>query len=211
MNDYKLYNLDRFESKKTGGFEAASKDKKALKEAEAMWEDDDGNSKKDEDAGDDAPAKKISHHESLQVASEGRAGQKSEEQVQTEEEINDSKAAVSNGVGAKQIRIDLQPNADNLFMGTFYVGTPGKAVRVILDTGSEHLAVASDLCENCPTKPYSLQQSSSKQLLSNETSSVIYGSAKFEGKQTEDRTCLQKDKECIDFKFLSLSKGEGLD
>lgn len=96
-------------------------------------------------------------------------------------------------------------------MATFYLGTPGKPVRVILDTGSEHLAVASDLCENCPTKPYSLQQSTSTQLLSNDTSSVVYGSAKFEGKQTQDKTCMQKDKECMDFKFLSLSKGEGLD
>lgn len=75
----------------------------------------------------------------------------------TEEEINDSKNAVSNSVGDKQIRIDLQPNQDSLFMATFYIGSPSKPVRVILDTGSEHLAVASDLCENCPTKPYSLQ------------------------------------------------------
>lgn len=112
-----------------------------------MWEDDDGNSKKDseETAAEEPPRPKKDHSAS-----------KSEEQVMTEEEINDSKAAVSNGVGAKQVRLDLKPNADNLFMGTFYVGTPGKAVRVILDTGSEHLAIASDLCENCPTKPYSL-------------------------------------------------------
>jgi len=84
-------------------------------------------------------------------------------------------------------------------------------VRVILDTGSEHLAVASDLCENCPTKPYSLAQSKTNQLLSNDTSSVVYGSAKFEGKQTQDKTCMLKEKGCMDFKFLSLSKGEGLD
>lgn len=96
-------------------------------------------------------------------------------------------------------------------MATFFIGTPGKPVRVILDTGSEHLAVASDLCENCPTKPYSLAQSKTNQLLSNETSSVVYGSAKFEGKQTEDKTCMLKEKSCMDFKFLSLSKGEGLD
>lgn len=40
---------------------------------------------------------------------------------------------------------------------------------------------------------------------------MIYGSAKFEGKQTQDKTCMQKDNECMDFKFLSLSKGDGLD
>ena len=54
-------------------------------------------------------------------------------------------------------------------MANIYVGTPSKLVRVILDTGSEHLAVASDLCINCPTKPYSLAESSTKNILSNET------------------------------------------
>jgi len=69
-------------------------------------------------------------------------------------------------------------------LGTLYVGNPEKPVRVILDTGSEHLAIASDLCENCPNKPYSLAASTSKTILSNDTKSVLYGSAKFEGKET---------------------------
>ena len=80
-----------------------------------------------------------------------------------------------------------------------------------MDTGSEHLAIASDLCTNCPSKPYSLSQSNTTQVLSNDTKKVIYGSAKFEGKETQDRTCLAKDQECINFKFLSLQKGDGLD
>lgn len=91
------------------------------------------------------------------------------------------------------------------------MGTPGKAVRVIMDTGSEHLAVASDLCTNCPNKPYSLAQSSSQTLISNSTDKVVYGSAKFEGKETQDKTCINQDNGCINFKFLSLSNGEGLD
>jgi len=91
------------------------------------------------------------------------------------------------------------------------MGTPSKPVRVIIDTGSEHLAVASDLCTNCPSKPYSLAQSSSKTLLSESTDKVVYGSAKFEGKETQDMTCINKDNGCINFKFLSLSNGEGLD
>jgi len=44
MNEYKLYNLDRFESKADASFSDALKDKKVLKEAEDMWEDDEGNS-----------------------------------------------------------------------------------------------------------------------------------------------------------------------
>jgi len=50
----------------------------------------------------------------------------------------------------------LVQSADSLLVGTLLMGTPGKAVRVIMDTGSEHLAIASDLCTNCPNKPYSL-------------------------------------------------------
>ena len=96
-------------------------------------------------------------------------------------------------------------------MGTIYVGSQSKAVRVILDTGSEHLAIASDLCTNCPNKPYSLAASTSKKILSEDSKSVLYGSAKFEGKETQDKTCLAEKDSCINFKFLSLQKGEGLD
>lgn len=47
--------------------------------------------------------------------------------------------------------------------------------------------------------------------MSNSTDKVIYGSAKFEGKETQDKTCIGQNKDCINFKFLSLSNGEGLD
>ena len=49
MNEYKLYNLDRFESKKSSGFQEATHDKRALKEAEDMWEDEDGGSSRKEE------------------------------------------------------------------------------------------------------------------------------------------------------------------
>lgn len=108
--------------------------------------------------------------------------------------------------------MELKQSPDSLLVGTLFMGTPSKAVRVILDTGSEHLAVASDMCTNCPTKPYSLAQSSSTTILSNTTDHVVYGSAKFEGKETQDKTCVAGvTTGCINFKFLALSKGEGLD
>ena len=65
-------------------------------------------------------------------------------------------------------------------------------MKVVLDTGSEHLAIASDLCKNCAHKPYSLAASKTKTILSNDTKSVTYGSAKFKGKETQDATCLEK-------------------
>ena len=78
----------------------------------------------------------------------------------------------------------IETNQDGLIMSTFYVGSPSKPVRVILDTGSEHMAISSDMCKNCPTKAYSLAQSTTKHLLSSDTQTVIYGSAKLKGKET---------------------------
>ena len=107
-----------------------------------------------------------------------------------QEDMRLSESAVANSVGEKQIRIDLTQNEENLIEGKLFIGTPGRPVSLVLDTGSEHMAVASDLCTNCPSKPYSLAGSSSKTLLSNDTDTVIYGSAKFTGKETQDRTCM---------------------
>ena len=64
------------------------------------------------------------------------------------------------------------------------IGEPAQPVSVIFDTGSEHLAIASNLCPNCPRKAYNMVQSKTTHLLSNDTKSVIYGSAKFKGKET---------------------------
>ena len=73
------------------------------------------------------------------------------------------------------------------------------------------------MCTNCQTKPYSLQQSTSGKLLSNDTNNVLYGTAKFTGKETLDKTCVKQGGEgnqtsgCINFKFLALVKEDGLD
>ena len=67
------------------------------------------------------------------------------------------------------------------------------------------------MCKNCASKPYSLASSTTKHVLSDDSKTVLYGSAKFSGKETQDRTCLGKDKECMSFKFLSLESQEGLD
>lgn len=48
-------------------------------------------------------------------------------------------------------------------------------------------------------------------MLSNDTKTVLYGSAKFAGKETADRACVNQGEGCINFKFLSLEQGTGLD
>lgn len=56
-----------------------------------------------------------------------------------------------------------------------------------------------------------MAQSKGSHQLSSDTKTVLYGSAKFQGKETEDKACITKDENCINFKFLSLEKGDGLD
>lgn len=123
-----------------------------------------------------------------------------------------SEVALSSSQGEKQLRVDLMPSKDSLYVGTLYLGQPSQPVRVIFDTGSEHLAVSSNLCTSgCANKAYNMAQSKGSHQLSADTKTVLYGSAKFQGKETEDRACVSNDQGCINFKFLSLEKGDGLD
>ena len=47
------------------------------------------------------------------------------------------------------MRVNLESEDDALFVGTLYVGAPhSQPVKVIFDTGSEHLAITSALCNN---------------------------------------------------------------
>ena len=71
--------------------------------------------------------------------------------------------------------------------------------------------MASNLCAGCEHKAYNLAQSKATKQLSEDSKTVVYGSAKFEGKETQDKTCIAEDSQGINFKFLALEKGEGLD
>jgi hypothetical protein len=49
----------------------------------------------------------------------------------------------------KKLRVNLESEDDALYVGTLYVGAPhSQPVKVIFDTGSEHLAITSSLCNN---------------------------------------------------------------
>ena len=49
----------------------------------------------------------------------------------------------------KRLRVNLESEDDALYVGTLYVGAPhSQPVKVIFDTGSEHLAITSALCNN---------------------------------------------------------------
>ena len=134
----------------------------------------------------------------------------SDEKAQVEEDIHQSEKAVEASQGSNTLRVDLSANDDSLYVGTLYLGSPSQPVRVIFDTGSEHLAVATELCKDCKNKAFTLAQSKTKKMLSDDSKKVLYGSAKFQGKETQDKTCIAKDNQCINFKFLSLQEAEGL-
>ena len=127
--------------------------------------------------------------------------------AQTETDMSNSENVAKNAQGEKTLKVDLAPTSDNLYAGQISIGSPSQALRVIFDTGSEHLAVASNLCTDCQSKAYNLAQSKTTTQLSQDTKKVIYGSASFEGQETQDKTCVGDESHCINFKFLSLQKG----
>ena len=47
------------------------------------------------------------------------------------------------------MRVNLETSDDALYVGTMFLGAPqSMQAKVIFDTGSEHLAVTSALCNN---------------------------------------------------------------
>ena len=60
-----------------------------------------------------------------------------------------------------KLRVNLESQDDALYVGTLYVGAPNsQPVRVIFDTGSEHLAITSNLCSNQTAGKYHFEQES---------------------------------------------------
>ena len=75
-------------------------------------------------------------------------------QVASEHLAGSNNLGVSATIGVdlcdeKRLRVNLESQDDALYVGTLYVGAPNsQPVRVIFDTGSEHLAITSALCSN---------------------------------------------------------------
>ena len=54
-----------------------------------------------------------------------------------------------------RLRVNLESEDNALYVGTLFVGAPhSQPVRVIFDTGSEHLTVTSSLCNNVTADDY---------------------------------------------------------
>jgi hypothetical protein len=141
----------------------------------------------------------------------------------------------------KGVRVELTNEDGAGYVGTIYVGANDAPARVLFDTGSDFLALTSDLCldpklgkqevdepvfdkENLTYKPsgkdlrkckstaYMSKESSSAKALGGDDEKLDYGSAKLQGKLYSDRTCIDANKTaCTDFSFLALYQAQGLD
>jgi len=127
------------------------------------------------------------------------------------------------------------------YVGTIYVGSEERPVKVLFDTGSDYLAVTSSLCSDpklgqkeldepvfdpvnfaympsgkdhskCKSISYNIAQSSTSHALGGDDEKLDYGSAKLQGKLYQDQVCADGNKtSCTQFDFLALYQAKGLD
>jgi len=112
------------------------------------------------------------------------------------------------------------------------VGTPPRPANVIFDTGSDYLALTSDLCNDsklgkkeedepvfdlktfmyipsgkdhrkCKSTAYITKDSQTAKALG-EDEKLDYGSAKLQGKLYQDKACIDASIGCTDLNFLAL-------
>jgi len=127
------------------------------------------------------------------------------------------------------------------YIGTIYLGSEDQPAKVLFDTGSDFLAVTSDLCldsslgkqeqdepvfnttsfvyvpsgkdlRKCKSTAYLSKQSKTAHRLGKDDEQLDYGSAKLSGKLFNDRTCLDANRTaCVPIDFLGLYQAKGLD
>jgi hypothetical protein len=119
---------------------------------------------------------------------------------------------VSSELSAAGFRVELKNDEGEGYVGTIYVGSEEKPVNVLFDTGSDFLAITSDLCldpklgkivedvpvfnttsfayehsgkdnRKCKSMAYTSKSSASAKLIpSADDEKLDYGSAKLQGK-----------------------------
>jgi hypothetical protein len=60
--------------------------------------------------------------------------------------MNSPSARVSSELSASGFRVELKNEEGEGYVGTIYVGSEEKPINVLFDTGSDFLAITSDLC-----------------------------------------------------------------
>lgn len=117
-------------------------------------------------------------------------------------------------------KVPLKNEDGDGYVGTIYVGSEERPVNVLFDTGSDYLAITSDLCSDdklgektedvpvfntttltyvhsgkdhrkCKSQAYlSKNSTSAKKMESADDEKLDYGSAKLRGKLYQDTTCI---------------------
>ena len=138
-------------------------------------------------------------------------------------------------------RVDLTNEDGAGYVGNIFLGSENQPAKVLFDTGSDFLAVTSDLCldpklgkqeqdepvfnttsfvyeqsgkdlRKCKSTAYLTKQSKSSHRIGKDNEVLDYGSAKLSGQLFNDKTCLDPNQTaCVDFDFLSLYQAKGLD
>lgn len=138
-------------------------------------------------------------------------------------------------------RVDLANEDGAGYVGTIFLGSEDQPAKVLFDTGSDFLAVTSDLCldpklgkqevdepvfnttsfvyvpsgkdlRKCKSTAYLSKESKTSHRLGKDDEQLDYGSAKLSGKLFNDKTCLDQNRSaCVDFDFLGLYQAKGLD
>lgn len=127
---------------------------------------------------------------------------------------------VSPELSGAGFRVELKNDEGEGYVGTIYIGSEEKPVNVLFDTGSDFLAITSDLCldpklgkivedvpvfntttlsyvhsdkdnRKCKSMAYHSKSSqTAKAIPSADDEKLDYGSAKLQGKLFEDNTCI---------------------
>jgi hypothetical protein len=130
-------------------------------------------------------------------------------------------------------RVNLENSDGSGYIGTIFLGSEEQPARVLFDTGSDYLAVTSDLCDDpklgkeeedeaifnsttltftpsgkdlrkCKSTAFATKLSQTDKMM-NSTQNLDYGSAKLSGKLVQDQACLdQNHTACTTFNFLAL-------
>jgi len=138
-------------------------------------------------------------------------------------------------------RVDLTNEDGAGYTGTIYLGSEESPAKVLFDTGSDFLAVTSDLCldpklgkqeddvpvlnltsmayepsgkdlRKCKSTAYMSKGSASAAKMNGDDEKLDYGSAKLQGKLYKDKACLDANRTtCANFEFLALYQAQGLD
>jgi len=115
-------------------------------------------------------------------------------------------------------RVEMKNILNSQYLADMYFGGPeSQKATVVFDTGSNWLAVTTQMCDSCKSKAYDTTKSTKKST-NNETIEQKYGAAYLSGIKYNDDVCLhskqdktKSDFACLEnFQFMAITEESGL-